>query len=114
MPTNIDMTTDDEVAVPRTGGFRIINSPQQMHSDFSHPAFVDLSSQQPGDVEIQNRVFGLIPWHTHVHVQQAERVMVGGQAVGIRLSSTGPIVVGFHRTSDGSSRQPTHTWKLAT
>ncbi|WP_040289226.1 SpoIVB peptidase [Alicyclobacillus hesperidum] len=103
LPTNIDMTTDDDILVPRTSGFRIIHSPEQTRSDFSHPTFVDLSSQQPGEVDIQNRVFGLIPWHTHVHVEQAERVIVGGQAVGIRLSSMGPIVVGFHRTSDGSS-----------
>jgi stage IV sporulation protein B len=66
---------------------------------------VVLEARRPGDAMISTKFFGWIPWKTmEVHVVPREEVYLGGQSVGIRLWSRGPMVVGFQRL--GSEPSP--------
>lgn len=61
-----------------------------------------LKAQQPGQAMVSARLFGVIPWKAvHVNVVPKHVVTLGGQAVGIRLWSRGPIIVGFQKHGGG-------------
>lgn len=104
LPTEVTMTTQDKATIPRPEGYKWIHSSNSLvGSDLSNPSCVTLESSSPGETTIDGKVFGFIPWHTRVRVVPTERVVVGGEAVGIRLSSNGPVVVGYRHLSDGTS-----------
>lgn len=107
-PTQVNMVTGDTVSVPLMGGgggSQANSSDEQVAkvSANSDALVMTVTSDKPGRTEIDSKLFGFIPWKTHVHVVPTARVLVGGEAVGIRLESKGPIVVGYRHLSDGSS-----------
>jgi stage IV sporulation protein B len=103
-PTELNMAAGDTVSLP-------IAKPHQAPTSSNHAVATTsetttgttVKSNDPGNFDIASKLFGFIPWKTHVHVTPGAKVVVGGQAVGIRLESKGPVVVGFRRLSDGSS-----------
>ncbi|EPZ48937.1 SpoIVB peptidase [Alicyclobacillus acidoterrestris] len=101
-PTEVNMVSGDTVAVP-TDGTHTSNSSSTHFSTQTASSTLTVTSTSPGDTDIFSKHFGMIPWKTHVHAEPAARVIVGGQAVGIRIQSQGPVVVGFRRLTDGSS-----------
>ncbi|GMA60636.1 SpoIVB peptidase [Alicyclobacillus fastidiosus] len=102
-PTQVSMVTGDTVALPMTGTQPSTSSSSIASTYKASSSSCTVTSTGPGDTDISGKRFGIIPWKTHIHVEPAARVMVGGQAVGIRIQSTGPVVVGFRRLTDGSS-----------
>ncbi|WAH39020.1 SpoIVB peptidase [Alicyclobacillus dauci] len=103
-PTEVNMAAGDTVSIPMAGARVSSSSNQQVATASSESSSaLTVTSTSPGNADISTRIFGLIPWKTHVHVTPSTKVVVGGQAVGIRLQSKGPIVVGFRQLADGSS-----------
>ncbi|WP_067617682.1 SpoIVB peptidase [Alicyclobacillus acidiphilus] len=104
LPTEVTLTTQDKVTLPRPEGYRLSHSSNHLvEPDSSYPSCVTIQSSSPGETSVDGKVLGLIPWRTRVRVVPTERVVVGGQAVGIKLSSDGPIVVGYRHLRDGTS-----------
>lgn len=105
-PTQVNMVTGDTVSVPLSSRATAANSSNQHVAEASlNPlsSVMEVTSRQPGSTDIDSNLFGIIPWRTHVHVVPTARVAIGGQAVGIRLQSKGPLVVGYRHLGDGSS-----------
>lgn len=105
-PTQVNMAAGDSISIPLTNvslnhKSAPVNRVATAICDSS--SSIKVTSVEPGNADIRSRLFGFIPWKTHVHVVPSAKVLVGGQAVGIRLESKGPIVVGFRRLEDGIS-----------
>ncbi|WP_367306675.1 SpoIVB peptidase [Alicyclobacillus acidocaldarius] len=103
LPTSVEMSTDDEMALQSFHPFSI----HAWVRPVDPPGAVTVTADA-GDFDVTDRVFGFIPWRTRVHVEPAERVIVGGQAVGIRLLSEGPMVIGYRRAAQGISLAEAH------
>lgn len=98
LPTSVEMSTDDEIAIQSFHPFTL----RSFVRPVDPPSAITVTADA-GDFDVADRIFGFIPWRTRVHVQPAERVIVGGQAVGIRLMSEGPMVIGYRRAAQGIS-----------
>jgi len=67
----------------------------QYHEFTYHPSDVMPVAMEPGELEMQVKLFGLVPIHRMmVNVVVPEKVIPGGQSVGILLHAEGVMVVG--------------------
>lgn len=102
-PVDVNIATGDTVSVPIPS---VATKPASSNSFVAHAtphqSYWLITSDHPGQSDVSTKLFGFIPWKTHVHVLPSTKVVVGGEAVGIRLHSTGPVVVGFRSLADGS------------
>ncbi|SIS62826.1 SpoIVB peptidase [Alicyclobacillus vulcanalis] len=103
MPTTVEMSTDDEIALQSFHPFSIHTWVQPVES----PGAVTVTADA-GEFAVRDRIFGFIPWRTRVHIEPSERVVVGGQALGIRLMSQGPMVIGYRPAAQGVSLAQAH------
>lgn len=70
---------------------------------------LQLNPQQSGTAEVTLKLFGKIPLKTvHVNVMPELKVFPGGQTIGVKVKSSGILVVGHHlvRASNGAKVSP--------
>lgn len=70
---------------------------------------LELNPQQSGKAEVSLKLFGKIPLKTvHVNVVPELKVIPGGQTIGVKVKSSGILVVGHHlvRSQSGAKVSP--------
>lgn len=70
---------------------------------------LQLNPQQSGNAEVTLKLFGTIPLKTvHVKVMPELKVIPGGQTIGVKVKSSGILVVGHHlvRVQNGAKVSP--------
>lgn len=102
-PVDVNVAAGDTVSIPVPS---VATKPASSNSFIAqaianHSSWL-VTSKHLGQTEVSTKLFGFIPWRTHIHVLPSAKVLVGGEAIGIRLHSLGPIVVGFRTLSDGT------------
>lgn len=91
------------VAVPATA---VSSNAQVVHvspmqGDRDH---IQVITGHVGEATVSEKLFGVLPWKAvHVQVLPNEKVIVGGQSVGIRLNANGALVIGYQRVDDAES-----------
>ncbi|GIP37591.1 SpoIVB peptidase [Paenibacillus sp. J31TS4] len=72
--------------------------------NLKHP--ITLQSEQAGQTEMRLKLFGKIPFKTvKVRVVPDLKVIPGGQTIGVKLKSSGVLVVGHHLVSVAPNRK---------
>lgn len=104
-PRQVDVAVGDTVELPfaATAIKPASSNVSVAEATMNHSSSWLVKSQHLGQANISSKIFGLIPWRTHVRVLPSSKVLVGGQAVGIRLQSKAPVVVGYRPLANGSS-----------
>ena len=80
---------------------QLANTPDEVEvplGQHANVSGVDFIPMDIGVATVSARVFGVVPWKSvRVHVVPPAMVYVGGQSIGIRLRSSGAMIVGFQR-----------------
>jgi len=77
------------------------SSSQSMSVNLNEP--LSLQPQHSGETSMKVKLFGKIPFKTvKVNVVPDLRVIPGGQTIGVKVKSTGILVVGHHQVTDSS------------
>ncbi|WP_068775305.1 SpoIVB peptidase [Paenibacillus sp. FJAT-26967] len=99
MPVNAMLTVKDPDIVKVNG-----NARHSFQVNLNEP--ISLQSERHGSTEMKLKLFGAIPFKTvKVSVVPDLKVIPGGQTIGVKIKSSGILVVGHHLVSVGENQK---------